>query len=119
MRDLNYDFIGIRLKREREKKNITQEKLAEMVGCSTAHISHIETGNTIPSLKIMINIINQLRISSDLILCDYLENVNYVFENEMSNIIEGCTENEVKFIVESAKENLRIFRKYEGKKLIR
>ena len=52
MAKADYIFLGKRLKKAREMKNLTQEKLAEMVGCTTAHISHIETGNTIPSLKI-------------------------------------------------------------------
>lgn len=83
-----------------------------MVGCTTAHISHIETGNTIPSLKIIIDILNALNISSDLLFCDYLEHSAHVFQNELDEIMKTCSENEIKFIIESAKENLALFRKY-------
>ncbi len=65
---MDYKDLGKRLKVERKKKNITQEQLAEMVDCSSAHISHIETGNTIPSVEMLITIINKLGISSDAIL---------------------------------------------------
>lgn len=108
----NFSLLGERIKREREKRKITQEKLAEMIDCSIAHVSHIETGRTIPSLKLIIKIINCLQISSDVLLCDYLQHVEYVFENELSDIMEECTETEIKFIVESVKENLKLFRKY-------
>ena len=62
---MDYCDLGKRLRNERRKKKISQEQLAEMADCSVAHISHIETGNTIPSLEILIRIINQLEISSD------------------------------------------------------
>ena len=112
--DSDFSFLGERIKREREKKKITQEKLAEMIDCSIAHISHVETGRTEPSLKLVIKIINSLQISSDLLLCDYLQQAEYVFENELADIMEECTETEIKFVVENAKENLRLFRKYNG-----
>lgn len=113
MKYLKYSALGKRLKAEREKKKITQEQLAEMVGCSTAHISHIETANTIPSLKVIIDIVNKLQISSDAILCDYLEKAEVAYKNEMNDIIDQCTESEVRFIVEAAKENLHLLRKYD------
>lgn len=108
-----YRFLGERLKKEREKKKITQEQLAELVGCTAAHISHIETGNTIPSLKVIIDIVNQLEISSDVLLCDYLLKAD-IFKSEINDIMQECTENEIKFIVENARESLRIFRKYNN-----
>lgn len=114
--EINYGDIGKRVRRERENKNITQEQLAEMVDCSTAHISHIETGNTIPSLKLIIDIINKLNISSDLILCDYLDQADYVYKNEINDLFEDCTETEIRFLVDLAKENLKVFRKYSEKR---
>ncbi|MEG2350774.1 MAG: helix-turn-helix transcriptional regulator, partial [Hungatella sp.] len=51
---INYLDIGKRLRSARLAKGISQEKLAESVGVGTTHISHIETGNTIASMKIFI-----------------------------------------------------------------
>ena len=39
---LNYSIIGMRLKQARINKNITQEKLAEMLDLSVAYISRVE-----------------------------------------------------------------------------
>lgn len=113
---MNYSDLGKRLRREREKKNITQEQLAEMVDCSTAHISHIETGNTIPSVQMLIKIVNELKISSDLLLCDYLDSAEHVFKTEIEDLINQCTETEIRFVVEIVKENLKVFRKYNESK---
>ena len=126
---MDYCDLGKRLRNERRKKKISQEQLAEMADCSVAHISHIETGNTnhtlslhdalpisIPSLEILIRIINQLEISSDAILSDYVDKADHIYRKELSELLENCSEKEVKFIVEMAKENIRVFRKYGMKK---
>lgn len=57
---IDYKDIGIRIRAARMKKGMTQEQLAEAVSVGTPHISHIETGKTVPSLKTLINIINTL-----------------------------------------------------------
>ncbi|NUU96863.1 helix-turn-helix domain-containing protein [Marinitoga sp. 1138] len=53
---INYIEILSRLKHERIKKNMTQEELAEILGCSPKTISDIETGRRNPSFKMFINI---------------------------------------------------------------
>lgn len=45
---IDYAFIGARLKEARIRKNMTQEQLAAMTDVGSTHISHIETGMTIP-----------------------------------------------------------------------
>ena len=49
--DLKKDF-GLRLKELRNKRGITQSKLAEMVEIDPKHMSHIETGSTKLSLQV-------------------------------------------------------------------
>lgn len=112
MKNSCYAFLGMRLKKERLKQNITQEKLAELVGCSSAHISHIETGNTILSLRIILKIINQLHISSDALLCDYVDNAD-AYRNEWSDFLQSCTDKELKLIVDISKTLLQNFQKYK------
>ena len=55
---VDYKTIGIRIRAVRLEKKMTQERLAEAAGVGVTHISHIETGNTIPSLQVMVDIIN-------------------------------------------------------------
>ena len=40
--ELDYKKIGIRIKEERLNRNISQEKLAELINMSKEHVSHIE-----------------------------------------------------------------------------
>lgn len=51
---IDYAFIGARLREARIRKNMTQEQLAAMTDVGSTHISHIETGMTIPSTKLLV-----------------------------------------------------------------
>lgn len=68
--ELDYRAIGKRIKIERIKADLTQEKLAEKSGVSLAHMSNIETGTTRVSLTkkpikaIQILIWNALKITT-------------------------------------------------------
>ena len=48
---IDYNDIGRRIRAARMKKRVTQEQLAAAIDMGTTHISHIETANTVPSLK--------------------------------------------------------------------
>lgn len=107
---INYLDIGKRVRAARLSKGITQERLAEMVEAGTTHISHIETGNTIPSMKTFIAIVNALDISADELLCDNVVKSKAVFQNEIAKETEDCSEKEIRVIaamVKSMKAALR------------
>ena len=48
---VDYADIGKRIRACRLAKGMTQEQLANEVCVVVMHISHIETGNSVPSLK--------------------------------------------------------------------
>lgn len=45
--------IGRSIKRMRKSRGLSQEKLAEKLGCSTGHISAVESGRADPSLTLI------------------------------------------------------------------
>lgn len=47
---------------------MSQESLAERIGISTTHMSHIETGNTKLSLPVLIELSQILEVSTDSII---------------------------------------------------
>ena len=66
MNDL-FQLLGKRIKEERKKRGLTQEKLAELSGVSNTFISFIESGNKNASLKTIKKIADVFQISlSDL-----------------------------------------------------
>ena len=64
--------IGKKIKDKRQQKNISQEKLAELVDVTPSYISNIESGNRVASLPTMLEIVKVLDLSLDYLL---LENV--------------------------------------------
>jgi transcriptional regulator with XRE-family HTH domain len=100
---IDYLDIGQRIRTERTKQNLSQEKLAEMAGVGTTHISHIETGNTKLSIKAFIAIINALNLSSDELLRNHVKKSKHIFEGELAEIINDCTDDEARIIADTAK----------------
>lgn len=65
--------IGQRIKKAREAANITQEELAQAVGCTAKHIGAIERGLKTPRLDTFIIIANTTGASADLLLQDLIK----------------------------------------------
>ena len=67
---MDYYAIGQRIRKIRKAHGLSQEELAEKVGISTTHMSHIETGNTKLSLPVFVELAEALDIRTDEMLSD-------------------------------------------------
>lgn len=67
---MNYYEIGQRIRAIRKERRLSQEELAERVGISSTHMSHIETGNTKLSLPVFVDIAKALEVQTDRLLSD-------------------------------------------------
>ena len=79
MAELDYKALGQRIRRARQNKKMTQDKLAEACGLSTAHIGHIERGTRIPSVDTLFHIAYVLDVSVDHLLLDSAQAPHQVF----------------------------------------
>ena len=107
---INYKTIGTKIRKRRLDAGLSQERLAEMCDVGTTHISHIETGNCIPSLKTFIAIINALSCSADELLCDELSNAEHTYSSEIAHLLEDCNSRELMVMADtlvSLKSSLR------------
>lgn len=107
---IDYKDIGIRIREVRKERDMTQEQLAEAVGVGTTHISHIENGHTIPSVQVLIDIINVLGCSADKLLCIEVAEARPVFNNWLTDLVADCSSTEIKHIVDvvaAVKESMR------------
>ena len=98
---VDYADIGKRIRACRLSKGMTQEQLANEVGVVVTHISHIETGNSVPSLKTLIDIINALDCSADELLCIEIKKAKPVFDSWMTEQLADCSADEAKIIKET------------------
>lgn len=64
---MDYKKLGRMIRKYRRSEDITQEKLAELVGVSTSFIGHIERGSRVPSLETIWRICKVLKVSIDLV----------------------------------------------------
>lgn len=108
--ELDYQAIGIRIRRLRKEQGLTQQRLAELSSQEPSNISHIERGATKLSLPTIVNIANSLNVTVDDLLCDSLEFSKATFEREISEILSDCTHQELRIIsgtMRELKDNLR------------
>jgi len=61
-------LLGERIKENLKHQNISQEKLAELLGKSVPMISYYESGKSIPSAEIVFNLSQYFHVSSDYLL---------------------------------------------------
>ena len=108
--ELNYKYIGIRVKEERLRQKMTQERLAELANLSMTHMSHIETGNTKLSLPALHKVSWALSVSMDSLLCDSTAQAKEIFQGELLRYAQDCDETEIRIItdtIKSLKDSLR------------
>lgn len=98
---IDYKTVGLRIRAVRQEKKLTQEKLAEAAGVGVTHISHIETGNSIPSLQVTVDIVNALGCSMDELLCLDVEQARPVRDNWLGELVSDCSDEEVKLITDT------------------
>ena len=64
--ELDYQAIGLRIRRLRKTRGLTQQSLAEISNQEPSNISHIERGATKLSLPTLVNIANaELKIITE------------------------------------------------------
>ncbi len=108
--ELDYTAIGVRIRRYRKERGLTQQALAELSNQEPSNISHIERGATKLSLPTLISIANALGVTADDILCDSVSNASASYEREVTGLLADCSHCELKIItgtMRALKENLR------------
>ena len=88
-KEVDYKALGLRIKEVRQEKRMTQDFLAEAVGCNTSHISNIENNYTKPSLNVLLAIANTLQISIDYLLANQYHGSNDALDKEILQAVHG------------------------------
>lgn len=108
--ELDYTAIGVRVRRYRKEKSLTQQALAELSNQEPSNISHIERGATKLSLPTVVNIANALGVTVNDLLCDSITEARDSFETEALSLLSDCSHQELIIITETLralKETLR------------
>lgn len=99
---IDYAAIGIRIKRLRMQKHMTQEELGEQIGLSSKHVSNIETNKARPSIESLVAIANVLGTTTDYLLMEAVDLSHDLYiQKEILDLLEGCSNREKKILLES------------------
>ena len=100
---MNYYEIGQRIRKKRKAQGLSQEDLAEKIGISTTHMSHIETGNTKLSLSVFVDIASALEVQADALLYDQPRDSISTAANEIGDVLENCSAAQARILAEVVK----------------
>ena len=78
MKDIDFSYIGKRIREVRIEKHLTQDYLAEYANVNVSHICNIENNKTKISLTLLVQVCNALDVSID-----------YLLQNEYSDPVSG------------------------------
>lgn len=91
---MNYAALGKRIREERLKLNLTQEKLAEAVGLSPAYIGQVERGEKSLTLGRLVNLAEHLGVTVDYLLSASVSPDNEKDLEIWRRLMHGRTEKE-------------------------
>ncbi|MBP3856182.1 MAG: helix-turn-helix transcriptional regulator [Ruminiclostridium sp.] len=91
---MEYSMVGKRIKEYRLANKMTQVMLAEKTGLSEMAIYSYETGKRLPALEPLVLLSNALNVSTDTLLCDYVENQNKPSNNGIMERVNNLPEKE-------------------------
>lgn len=100
---LDYFEIGQRIRNLRKNNGVSQEALAEKVGISVTHMSHIETGNTRVSLPVLADIAAVLRTTVDSLLSERMADDRTVMMQEIEKLLYSCSSRQARIITDLLK----------------
>lgn len=106
---MDYYEIGQRVRKFRKAHQLSQEELAERIGISTTHMSHIETGNTKLSLPVLVSLATALEVSADDLLFDNTVVTRDSVIDDLTSLLENCSVAQVKVlkdIIKAAKTSM-------------
>ena len=95
--------LGKRLREERLRLNLTQEKLAEDVELSTAYIGQVERGERSLTLEKLILIAKRLGVTVDFLLADSVPTQGDSIYNVWCQLMEGRSDEEKALAVNMVK----------------
>ncbi len=97
--DIDYQQIGRRIRSEREKLNLTVEKLSEIMDLTPNYLGKVERGEKNPSLQTLVKISNCLRVSIDYLIYGEVQK-EFIDTTELGELITKCPKQEINFIAD-------------------
>ena len=108
-RMIDYYAIGQRIRQIRKARRLSQDQLAEQVGISTVHVSHIENANTKLSLPVFVRLTEVLQVPADELLQGAVPVRRQQAEEDILRLLDSCDLQQLRIlrdVLRSVKESL-------------
>lgn len=97
---MDYKLLGNRIREERLKRKLTQEKLAEIVGISDSFVGTIERGDRILSLETLVKLANSFGVTTDYLLYDSIDLKSDQSVSQFAQMVIQCTPKQKQTIID-------------------
>lgn len=112
---IDYKLIGSRVREERIKYNLTQEKLAENVGISASYMGLLERGDRILSVETLVKLSVALGVSTDSLLEATFDSVKKdSFAIQFSLMMSDLADDQKQMVLDVIQAMLPHFKREQG-----
>lgn len=94
----DYSTLGKAVKLARQKKNLSQETLAEILDITPTHLKHIESGHRNPSVDLLFRMARTLQMSLDDVIFPERQLPSLNFQRAQL-LLRDCNEQQLNIIV--------------------
>lgn len=94
----DYSALGKAVKLARQKRNLSQETLAEILDITPTHLKHIESGHRNPSVELLFKIARALQMSLDDVIFPERKLPSLNFQKAQL-LLRDCDENQLNIII--------------------
>ena len=107
--DVNYHFIGKRIRRFRLSRNISQEELALRINTSASYISNIERGKKRASLETLFAISEVLGVTVNDLIYNSTKRMPETKTREHMELLSLCTPEDQQLILSNMTSIIQTF----------
>ncbi|MCX7748842.1 MAG: helix-turn-helix domain-containing protein [Clostridia bacterium] len=100
---MDFSQLGNRIREERQRLGLTQEKFAEEIGVSDSYIGQIERGERSLSLETLVKLANRLGVTVDYLLLDLVKVKDEELLSELLQILDKRTHQEKRMALDVIK----------------
>ena len=112
---LNYKSIGKHIREIRQRNNLSQAMLSELVDKTPSYISYIESGIKSMSLDTFVLIANALEVSPDRLLMEQLTCSERCASEEITLLLSDCTTYEMLILMDVLKSLKTSLKEHQGR----
>lgn len=97
--DINYSEVGKRMAKRRKELGLKQYQVCEMINVNYKYISNLETGRSVPSLEVIMNLCEALQTTPDYLLLGTLSDGGIITDKSIMDSISRLSPKNKKLLL--------------------